>query len=61
LGWPESARIAHPQTRIPVLFRGTHYLGTPNGLLISKDKGANWQTQGAAGVRLKVPVTLTRL
>ncbi len=39
---------AHPQTRIPVLFRGTHYLGTTNGLLISKDKGANWETQGAA-------------
>ncbi len=38
---------ATPQTRIPVLFRGAHYLGTATGLLVSKDKGANWQTQGA--------------
>jgi photosystem II stability/assembly factor-like uncharacterized protein len=37
----------NPQTRIPVLFRGVHYLGSTNGLLVSKDKGANWQTQGA--------------
>ncbi len=39
---------ANPQTRIPVLFHGTHYLGNTNGLLISKDKGASWQEQGAA-------------
>lgn len=39
---------ANPQTRIPVLFQGTHYLGTATGLLISKDKGASWQPQGAA-------------
>jgi hypothetical protein len=39
---------ANPQTRIPVLFRGAHYLGTTNGLLVSKDLGANWQEQGAA-------------
>jgi hypothetical protein len=39
---------ANPQTRIPVLFKGAHYLGTTNGLLISKDKGATWQPQGAA-------------
>lgn len=38
---------ANPQTRIPVLFRGRHYLGSTNGLLSSKDKGANWQEQGA--------------
>ncbi len=38
----------NPQTRIPVLFKGVHYLGTTNGLLVSKDKGANWQPQGAA-------------
>lgn len=37
----------NPQTRIPVLFRGTHYLGTAAGLLVSKDKGASWQPQGA--------------
>ena len=39
---------ANPQTRIPVLFHGAHYLGTATGLLVSKDKGASWQPQGAA-------------
>ena len=39
---------ANPQTRIPVLFRGAHYLGNTNGLLISKDLGANWQELGTA-------------
>jgi photosystem II stability/assembly factor-like uncharacterized protein len=39
---------ANPQTRIPVLFRGAHYLGTTNGLLVSKDLGATWRQQGAA-------------
>jgi photosystem II stability/assembly factor-like uncharacterized protein len=39
---------ANPQTRIPVRFRGAHYLGTTNGLLVSKDLGATWQQQGAA-------------
>lgn len=38
---------ANPQTRIPVLFRGAHYLGSTNGLLVSKDLGASWQVQGA--------------
>lgn len=38
---------ANPQTRIPVLFDGAHYLGTTNGLLVSKDKGATWQRQGS--------------
>jgi photosystem II stability/assembly factor-like uncharacterized protein len=38
----------NPQTRIPVLFRGGHYLGSTNGVLVSKDKGARWQEQGAA-------------
>ena len=38
----------NPQTRIPVLFRGVHYLGSTNGLLISKDLGATWQPQGAS-------------
>jgi len=37
----------NPQTRIPVLFRGVHYLGSANGLLVSKDLGATWQPQGA--------------
>jgi photosystem II stability/assembly factor-like uncharacterized protein len=39
---------ANPQTRIPVLFQGAHYLGSTNGLLISKDKGASWREQGTA-------------
>ncbi len=39
---------ANPQTRIPVLFKGVHYLGTTNGLLVSKDKGATWKPQGAS-------------
>jgi len=39
--------VANAQTRIPVLFKGAHYLGTTNGLLVTKDKGANWQSQGA--------------
>src|ERR1051325_7277989 len=34
---------ANPQTRIPVLFGRTHYLGTTNGLLVSKDLGASWR------------------
>jgi photosystem II stability/assembly factor-like uncharacterized protein len=38
----------NPQTRIPVLFRGVHYLGSTNGLLVSKDLGASWQQQGSA-------------
>jgi photosystem II stability/assembly factor-like uncharacterized protein len=37
----------NPQTRIPVRFKGIHYLGTTNGLLVSKDMGAHWQPQGA--------------
>jgi photosystem II stability/assembly factor-like uncharacterized protein len=38
---------ANPLTRIPVCFRGVAYLGTAAGLLVSKDQGATWQTQGA--------------
>ncbi len=38
---------ADPQTRIPTLFHGAHYLGTTNGLLITKDLGATWQHLGA--------------
>jgi hypothetical protein len=38
---------ANPQTRIPVLFHGTHYLGTTNGLIASRDLGGTWQPQGA--------------
>ncbi|HWN94523.1 MAG TPA: hypothetical protein VNT99_05800 [Methylomirabilota bacterium] len=45
--WTKVSAV-NPQTRIPVLFRGAHYLGSTNGLLVSKDLGANWQVQGAA-------------
>jgi hypothetical protein len=38
---------ANPQTRIPVLFRGVHYLGGTSGLLVSRDKGGSWQEKGA--------------
>jgi hypothetical protein len=38
---------ANPQTRIPVLFKGVHYLGTTNGLLASDDTGATWRPQGS--------------
>ncbi len=44
--WTKVSR-ANPQTRIPVLFKGAHYLGGTNGLLVSTDLGANWRTQGA--------------
>jgi len=37
---------ANPQTRVPVLFQGAHYLGTETGLLVSRDDGATWGTQG---------------
>jgi photosystem II stability/assembly factor-like uncharacterized protein len=37
---------ANPLTRIPVCFRGVVYLGTAAGLLVSRDQGATWPTQG---------------
>lgn len=36
-----------PKTRVPVLFKGVHYLGTGEGLIVSTDKGATWERQGA--------------
>jgi photosystem II stability/assembly factor-like uncharacterized protein len=45
--WTEVS-TANPQTRIPVFFKGRHYLGTASGLLASKDQGATWQSQGTA-------------
>lgn len=44
--WTKVSSV-NPQTRIPVLFRGVHYLGSTNGLLVSKDLGATWQEKGA--------------
>jgi photosystem II stability/assembly factor-like uncharacterized protein len=45
--WTKVSSV-NPQTRIPVLFRGAHYLGSTNGLIASKDLGASWQAQGVA-------------
>jgi photosystem II stability/assembly factor-like uncharacterized protein len=39
---------ANPQTRVPVLFKGAHYLGATNGLLVSRDRGATWRAQGGS-------------
>jgi photosystem II stability/assembly factor-like uncharacterized protein len=36
------------QTRVPVLFKGSFYLGGATGLMVSKDKGATWTAQGSA-------------
>jgi hypothetical protein len=36
------------KTRVPVLFRGTFYLGGDRGLVVSRDQGATWSVQGAA-------------
>lgn len=43
----EKVSSFNPQTRVPVFFRGAHYLGGTNGLLVSKDLGATWREQGA--------------
>jgi photosystem II stability/assembly factor-like uncharacterized protein len=44
--WTKVSAV-NPQTRIPVLFNGVHYLGSTNGLLVSKDLGATWKEKGA--------------
>ena len=44
--WTEVSKV-NPLTRIPVLFKGVHYLGTAKGLLVSKDQGSSWQAQGS--------------
>jgi len=45
--WTKVSTV-NPQTRIPVLFHGAHYLGSTNGLIVSKDLGKNWQVRGSA-------------
>ncbi|MDD5673055.1 MAG: sialidase family protein [Chitinivibrionales bacterium] len=37
---------AHVLSHVPVYFKGTYYIGTANGIFVSKDKGATWQAQG---------------
>ena len=49
--WTKVSAV-NPQTRIPVLFRGAHYLGSADGLLVSKDLGATWQEQGKVNIWL---------
>ena len=44
--WAKVSAVT-PQTRLPVFFKGAHYLGSAKGLLVSKDLGATWQEQGA--------------
>lgn len=44
--WIKVAAV-NPQTRIPVSFHGAVYLGSTNGLWVSRDVGVRWQTQGA--------------
>jgi Uncharacterized protein related to plant photosystem II stability/assembly factor len=43
-------KVADATTRnkVAVMFKGVCYVGTDKGLLVSKDKGATWETQGSA-------------
>ena len=36
------------RNRVAVMFKGVCYVGTTKGLLVSKDKGATWQSQGSS-------------
>jgi hypothetical protein len=45
--WSQVSTI-NPQSRVSVLFKGVHYLCASSGLLVSKNKGATWQAQGAS-------------
>lgn len=37
---------AQPRSKIPVRFKNAHYLCTSSGLIVSRDLGKTWQTQG---------------
>ena len=43
-------KVADAVTRnkVAVMFKGVCYVGTDKGLLVSKDKGATWETQGTS-------------
>ena len=43
-------KVADATTRnkVAVMFKGVCYVGTDKGLLVSKDKGVTWETQGAS-------------
>jgi hypothetical protein len=45
--WAQVSTV-NPLAMTPMMFKGTAYLGTATGLLVSKDKGASWQLQGAS-------------
>ena len=47
IAWTKESAF-QPRSKIPVLFQGSHYLCTSKGLIVSKDHGATWQTQGTA-------------
>jgi hypothetical protein len=44
--WAQVSTV-NPASHVPTMFKGNCYLCTPTGLLVSKDAGATWQTQGA--------------
>jgi photosystem II stability/assembly factor-like uncharacterized protein len=46
LSWTKVSPV-NPQTRVPVLFQGAHYLGATNGLIVTRDRGLSWRLQGA--------------
>jgi hypothetical protein len=52
--WTQVSTL-QPRSKIPVLFKGAHYLCTSNGLIVSKDKGATWQRQGASIIMWQGP------
>jgi hypothetical protein len=45
--WTQVSTL-QPRSKIPVLFKGAHYLCTSGGLIVSKDMGATWELLGSA-------------